>query len=238
MTSLRAFRLAGVVLTGTVLAASAAFGQAPAYLTAPGQYSFPVPPGDYMAPHWTGGDQATPTAMPYDPNTGYPLAANYMSPHYASADATGGPFFTANAPGAFPVSPGSYMSPWYMPTVVAVAAPAPAVTPARSYLVFFDWDKATLTVRARQIIREAADNSTHVQYTRIEVNGYTDTSGTPQYNQGLSIRRADAVKSELIRDGVPVAAIATQGFGETHLLVATGPGVREPQNRRVEIIIR
>jgi outer membrane protein OmpA-like peptidoglycan-associated protein len=117
-------------------------------------------------------------------------------------------------------------------------APVPAQAPARSYLVFFDWDKATLTDRARQIIHEAADNSTHVQYTRIEVNGYTDTSGTPQYNMGLSIRRANAVKAELIKDGVPANAITTQGFGETHLLVPTGPGVREPQNRRVEIIIR
>ncbi len=125
--------------------------------------------------------------------------------------------------------------------VVAPMAPVPAaasaVQPARSYLVFFDWDKATLTDRARQIIKQAADNSTHVQYTRIDVNGYTDTSGTPQYNMGLSIRRADAVKGELVRDGVPVASIGTQGFGETHLLVPTGPGVREPQNRRVEIVI-
>jgi len=119
----------------------------------------------------------------------------------------------------------------------AASAPAPAMQPARSYLVFFDWDRSTLTDRARQIVKEAADNSTHVQYTRIEVNGYTDTSGTPQYNQGLSVRRADAVKAELIRDGVPVGSITTKGFGETHLLVPTGPGVREPQNRRVEIVI-
>jgi len=118
----------------------------------------------------------------------------------------------------------------------AQAAPAPA--PARSYLVFFDWDKATLSDRARQIIKEAADSSTRVQYTRIEVNGYTDTSGTPRYNMGLSIRRADAVKAELIKDGVPQNAITVQGFGDTQLLVPTGPGVREPQNRRVEIIIR
>ena len=117
-------------------------------------------------------------------------------------------------------------------------AEVPAQAPARSYLVFFDWDKATLTDRARQIIKEAADNSSHVQYTRIEVNGYTDTSGSPQYNMGLSIRRANAVKAELIKDGVPANAITTQGFGETHLLVPTGQGVREPQNRRVEIIIR
>jgi outer membrane autotransporter protein len=116
-------------------------------------------------------------------------------------------------------------------------APAPVAAPARSYLVFFDWDKATLTDRARQIIRQAADNSNKVQYTRIEVNGYTDTSGTPKYNQGLSIRRAQAVEAELIKDGVPANVITIQGFGETHLLVQTGPGVREPQNRRVEIII-
>ena len=116
-------------------------------------------------------------------------------------------------------------------------APIPAAAPARSYLVFFDWDKYSLTDRARQIIREAADNSTRVQYTRIEVNGYTDTSGTPKYNQGLSVRRANAVKAELIKDGVPANAITTQGFGDTNLLVPTGPGVREPQNRRVEIII-
>lgn len=125
-------------------------------------------------------------------------------------------------------------------TPVPTPGPAevPAQAPARSYLVFFDWDKATLTDRARQIIKEAADNSSHVQYTRIEVNGYTDTSGSPQYNMGLSIRRANAVKAELIKDGVPANAITTQGFGETHLLVPTGQGVREPQNRRVEIIIR
>src|SRR4029077_11249393 len=77
-----------------------------------------------------------------------------------------------------------------------VAAAVPAQAPARSYLVFFDWDKSTLTDRARQIIKEAADNSTKVQYTRIEVNGYTDTSGTHQYNQGLSVRRAQAVQAE------------------------------------------
>ena len=122
------------------------------------------------------------------------------------------------------------------PPPAPVATPAPA--PSRSYLVFFDWDKANLTDRARQITKEAADNSTRVQYTRIEVNGYTDTSGTKQYNQGLSVRRARAVQGELVRNGVPAQAITIQGLGDTNLLVPTGPGVREPQNRRVEIIIR
>jgi len=124
------------------------------------------------------------------------------------------------------------------PAPAPIAAPVPPSPVSRSYLVFFDWDKATLTDRARQIVSEAAANSTKVQYTRLEVNGYTDTSGTPQYNQGLSVRRAQAVAAELVKDGVPKAAIAIQGFGETHLLVPTGAGVREPQNRRVEIIIK
>ena len=125
------------------------------------------------------------------------------------------------------------------PTPVAPPAQAvPAPAAVRSYLVFFDWDRATLTDRARQIIKEAAANSTRVQYTRIEVNGYTDTSGTHKYNLGLSLRRARAVQAELVHDGVPQAAIAVQGLGDTNLLVPTGPGVREAQNRRVEIIIR
>jgi outer membrane protein OmpA-like peptidoglycan-associated protein len=124
------------------------------------------------------------------------------------------------------------------PPAAPMPAAAPAPAPSRSYLVFFDWDRATLTERARAIVKEAAENSTRVQYTRIEVNGYTDTSGTPRYNQGLSVRRARAVAAELVRDGVPQDAISIQGFGDTHLLVPTGPGVREPQNRRVEIIIR
>jgi opacity protein-like surface antigen len=125
------------------------------------------------------------------------------------------------------------------PTVVPAPPPAaPSAATARSYLVFFDWDKATLSDRARQIIKEAADNSTRTPYTRIEVNGYTDTSGTHRYNQSLSVRRARAVQAELVKDGVAQSAITIQGFGDTHLLIATGPGVREPQNRRVEIVIR
>jgi OOP family OmpA-OmpF porin len=132
--------------------------------------------------------------------------------------------FNAPPPAASPMAP------------APLATPAPA--PARSYLVFFDWDRADLTDRAKAIVKQAADNSTHVQVTRIEVNGYTDSSGIPTYNQGLSVRRAKAVAGELVRDGVPQNVIDIQGFGDTHQLVSTGPGVREPQNRRVEIVIR
>jgi len=116
---------------------------------------------------------------------------------------------------------------------------APAVrSEARTYLVFFDWDRADLTDRARQIIAEAAQATTRTQVTRIEVAGHTDSSGTAQYNQGLSDRRAQNVAAELVRLGVPRAAIDVQGFGQSRPLVQTAQGVREPQNRRVEIILR
>ncbi len=123
-----------------------------------------------------------------------------------------------------------------------VAAPVPVAAPApqnaQSYLVSFDWDRADLTDRARQIIAEAAQATTRVQVTRIEVAGHADRSGTPRYNQGLSARRAQNVASELVRLGVPRQAISVQGYGDTRPLVPTAAGVREPQNRRVEIVLR
>jgi outer membrane protein OmpA-like peptidoglycan-associated protein len=124
--------------------------------------------------------------------------------------------------------------------------PAPAATPpapppvveSRTYLVFFDWDRADLTARARQIVAEAAQASTHIQTTKIEVNGYTDLSGTAAYNDKLSVRRAKSVEAELIRDGVAQNEIDIHGYGESNPLVPTAQGVREPQNRRVEIILK
>ena len=118
--------------------------------------------------------------------------------------------------------------------VVAAAAPVAA---ARTFLVFFDWSKADLTDRARQIIGEAA-SARGQGVTRIEVNGFTDRSGPADYNMQLSIRRANAVAAELVRRGVPRNEIVTRGFGEENNLVPTADGVREPQNRRVEIILK
>jgi outer membrane protein OmpA-like peptidoglycan-associated protein len=120
------------------------------------------------------------------------------------------------------------------PVVAAAAAPMAA---ARTFLVFFDWSKADLTDRARQIIGEAAA-ARGQGVTRIEVNGFTDRSGPADYNMQLSIRRGNAVATELVRRGVPRNEIVTRGFGEENNLVPTADGVREPQNRRVEIILR
>ncbi len=119
----------------------------------------------------------------------------------------------------------------------AAAAPMPVTDAgAKTFLVFFDWDRADLSGRAPGIVSDAAAYSTRSRYTRIDVDGNTDTSGSSAYNQGLSERRANAVAAELVRNGVPRTAIQMHAFGETRLLVPTGDGVREPQNRRVEII--
>jgi outer membrane protein OmpA-like peptidoglycan-associated protein len=126
-----------------------------------------------------------------------------------------------------------------LPPAAPTPTPAamPEVQPQRTYLVFFDWDRADLSERARQIVATAASAATRVQLTRIEVNGYTDLSGTAPYNQRLSVRRAETVEAELVRDGVARGEITVRGYGESNPLVLTAPGVREPQNRRVEIIL-
>ena len=128
------------------------------------------------------------------------------------------------------------------PAPTPAAAPAPAaVAPAgvaRTYLVFFDWDRADLTARARDIIKEAAGNTGRAGTTRVEVAGHADRSGDAAYNQRLSMRRAEAVTTELVRNGVNRSAISVQAFGESRPLVPTADNVREPQNRRVEIVLR
>lgn len=122
--------------------------------------------------------------------------------------------------------------------------PVPVAEPARTYLVFFDWDKTTLSETTKNIIHNAAVNSTHVNTTKILVNGYTDNTSIrggvsgAKYNLKLSIKRADAVKEELIKDGVSESSIETVGYGETKPLVKIKPNTREAQNRRVEIILK
>ena len=124
------------------------------------------------------------------------------------------------------------------PAPVAAKSDVPAPAPVRTYLVFFDWDRADLTPRARQIIADAAKASTAVATTRIEVGGHADRTGTAAYNQQLSMRRANAVAAELVRLGVARNAIDIHAFGDTKPLVATAANTREPQNRRVEIVLK
>jgi hypothetical protein len=115
--------------------------------------------------------------------------------------------------------------------------PPPPVAAPQSFMVFFDWDRSNLSQQAVQTVGQAAAAFKSRGSARITATGHTDTSGPESYNMALSLRRANAVKNELVRQGVPADAIAVVGKGESAPLVPTGDGVREPQNRRVEIVM-
>jgi hypothetical protein len=119
----------------------------------------------------------------------------------------------------------------------ATAPPPPPPPAPQSFMVFFDWDSAKLNPQATNVIGQAAAAFKTKGGARITATGHTDTSGTEAYNMALSLRRANAVKDALVQQGVPATAIAVVGRGEQGLLVQTGPNVREPQNRRVEIVL-
>jgi len=122
------------------------------------------------------------------------------------------------------------------PVVAPPPPPPPAAAP--SYMVFFDWDRSNLSQQALNTIKQAAGAFKTKGNARITATGHTDTSGPEAYNMALSLRRANTVKDALVREGVPATSIAVIGRGEAGLLVQTGDGVREPQNRRVEIVIQ
>jgi OOP family OmpA-OmpF porin len=114
--------------------------------------------------------------------------------------------------------------------------PSPPVVERRVFLIFFDWDKSTITPDGMRIVEQAAAAYRAGAPVQIQVTGYTDRSGSPGYNQRLSERRAAAVADALTRLGVPRNDMAVSGHGENDNRVPTADGVREPQNRRVEIV--
>lgn len=144
----------------------------------------------------------------------------------------------------------SFGAPAPAPRPAAAPAPAPAPTPAppapaaaapalpQTFIVFFDHDKHDITNEAASILRRAAALAKAGQNVRIEATGHADRSGSDVYNQRLSERRAVAVKAFLVREGVAGPTIDTSGKGESAPLVQTRDGVREPQNRRVEVLVR
>jgi OmpA-OmpF porin, OOP family len=117
-----------------------------------------------------------------------------------------------------------------------VAPPAPRPEAPRNYLVFFDFNKSDLTADAVGIVDKAAQNAQADHVTQLTVTGHTDTVGSDAYNMRLSRRRAESVASQLEKDGVPSSEIQIVAKGKRDLLVPTGDGVREPQNRRVQIV--
>lgn len=107
----------------------------------------------------------------------------------------------------------------------------------RDYRVFFDWDSAEVTEGAAEVLRQAAESAKESQLTVIRIVGHADRSGPTDYNRDLSMKRANAVAQYLARYGIPTNQVAVVGQGESDPLVATEDGVREPQNRRVQIVM-
>jgi OOP family OmpA-OmpF porin len=113
--------------------------------------------------------------------------------------------------------------------------PPPPVCNKGPYIVFFDWDKSDVTPEAATILDSAISAYANCSSVPIMLAGYTDRSGSAKYNLGLSSRRNDSVRGYLTAHGIPDTAISSQAFGESNPRVPTADGVRELQNRRVEI---
>lgn len=122
-------------------------------------------------------------------------------------------------------------------TCAAKAQPAAAPLPKRTYNVYFDFDKSTLTPEGQQIVAQAA-NGAKADKSHVIIVGKADLSGTDAYNLALSKRRADAVRAALAADGIGADSIEEQYVGMREPPVPTAPGVREPRNRVVEISFR
>jgi outer membrane protein OmpA-like peptidoglycan-associated protein len=125
------------------------------------------------------------------------------------------------------------------PAAAAPPPPAPAAPPpaaAKQFVVYFEFDKSNLTPEGARVISDAAAYYKQTGAARVAITGYTDLAGTQQYNLGLSKRRADTVRGALVMQGVPDSAIAESWRGKENPAVPTPDGVREPRNRRVEIV--
>ena len=120
------------------------------------------------------------------------------------------------------------------------------------YLVFFAWDQADLTPVTQAVLNQVVADYNRGAPSRVVIAGHADRSGTDAYNEELSEQLKDApnldtdeelseqrarnVARVLVGRGVPQAALDVQWFGESQPRIATPDGVREPQNRRVEIV--
>jgi len=120
-----------------------------------------------------------------------------------------------------------------------VAAPPPPPPQAQCntgpYIVFFEFDRSDISPEAANILNNAVTAYANCGSARVMLAGHTDTAGSAQYNMGLAERRNMAVRSYMTGRGVPSGQITSQAFGESQPRVPTADGVREPQNRRVEV---
>ena len=117
---------------------------------------------------------------------------------------------------------------------VAGAATAQGGAP-EPFRVFFDWGKPVITRDAASVLTDAATAFLREPGAKLRLSGHADRSGPAGSNRLSALRRAEAVRDHLAARGVPREAMTLLSFGEERPLVATEDGVREVQNRRVEI---
>jgi len=120
---------------------------------------------------------------------------------------------------------------------LAKCQPPKALGP-RTFIVFFDFDSSALTKEANRILDSAAAYAKKGKKAKLILTGHADTSGDPKYNEGLSLRRSNAVWSGLVDRGIGAKSMKVFAKGESDPLISTGDGVKEPQNRRVHIDIK
>ncbi len=118
----------------------------------------------------------------------------------------------------------------------APAAPQVAAAP-ETFIVYFSWDDDRVDGSGDRVIDEAVTAANSLGIADFSITGHADRSGPDDYNLNLSLRRADNVKAALIARGVNEGGISVAGRGEAEPAIATDDGVREPANRRVEIIL-
>jgi outer membrane protein OmpA-like peptidoglycan-associated protein len=104
--------------------------------------------------------------------------------------------------------------------------------------VLFAVNSATLTDVSRQTLREAAGVMAEYSKTAVVTQGHTDSTGTEEYNQRLSERRAEAVKEFLIAQGVEPARIVAVGYGEGHPVASNDTADGRSRNRRVDLLLK
>lgn len=121
------------------------------------------------------------------------------------------------------------------PQTPAGEEPPPMAPEEAMYLVFFNWDSAELSAGAGNVLDAVAEEVKKNTPVQINVFGHADTSGSEQYNERLSFKRASVVRDALVQRGVKAELMAVESRGEKELLVPTPDDVREPANRRVNI---
>jgi OOP family OmpA-OmpF porin len=209
---------------GSVFCASLAFAQAPA-----------LKPGDA---YWK--DSSGKTVRD---GSGQCVRAGFFTPELASPDCDAGPIARTASSGPLSASAPSAPSQPSASAATTSATPSgsiPQVIPAPQKVTyradsFFEFDQALLNSAGQRALRDLVTNSKGITLEQILVEGHTDSIGPRDYNQKLSEKRAQAVKSFLVSEGLPANKIRAEGEGELQPVATNTTKEGRAQNRRVTI---